>query len=484
MPPYNNPVQSPPTPEKKRRLSHLFGGGKKEDLAPPAMDQKLNHQWSTSTNGGIAADSAYASSDGPSSKRNSRADIQPIENNGRIEGVSQDRSLDVNNRTGEVFDHDTGEVVSTVTTTTTTTTTTVHKGAAAGKKGTTVQVETHRQQQENTQPTHTQHPEIAEAPGDRPRREESLRIAESQRQAQHNVAPPLSDTWQDPRMSPPARNPNRKSTEFADGSSPYKHNFSYPSRTELKNDENPVSPISSPPPPQPSFGFGGGSSSFGGGSSSRPKSTLENLKSAAIGLHGVGETLRGTLNNEVDSRFPRHNAEKAAAAEAKNRSTLDRGNAELARLQASRSHQNPNPVLNDWEQQRDNRSGAPQIPPQHFNQDRAPSRSPRPLGRTGATDSFPPPPPGPPPVPGPATYRPTGDSAFGGPSGFGGPQEKLGGPPEPATTHPAFRPSYEAEDEIHHVQPTFTPESSGTAAPAKKESGFRKLIKRRAVGGS
>lgn len=33
-------------------------------------------------------------------------------------------------------------------------------------------------------------------------------------------------------------------------------------------------------------------------------STLSNLKAAAAGMHGVGETLRGTLNSNIDRRFP------------------------------------------------------------------------------------------------------------------------------------------------------------------------------------
>lgn len=49
-------------------------------------------------------------------------------------------------------------------------------------------------------------------------------------------------------------------------------------------------------------------------------------------MQGVGETLRGTLNNEVDSRFSRHDPDKAAAANAKNRADLERGQREMAKL--------------------------------------------------------------------------------------------------------------------------------------------------------
>ncbi|GIZ37870.1 hypothetical protein CKM354_000130100 [Cercospora kikuchii] len=67
---------------------------------------------------------------------------------------------------------------------------------------------------------------------------------------------------------------------------------------------------------------------------SAPASTFGSLKAAAKGLHGVGETLRGTLNNEIDTRFPRRNAEKAAIANAKNQAALDRGQSEMQGLQA------------------------------------------------------------------------------------------------------------------------------------------------------
>ncbi|KAI5361727.1 hypothetical protein Slin14017_G084600 [Septoria linicola] len=65
---------------------------------------------------------------------------------------------------------------------------------------------------------------------------------------------------------------------------------------------------------------------------SAPTSTFGSLKAAAKGIHGVGETLRGTLNNEIDTRFPRKNAEKAAIANAKNQAALHRGQTEMAGL--------------------------------------------------------------------------------------------------------------------------------------------------------
>ncbi|MCJ1458615.1 hypothetical protein MMC28_008989 [Mycoblastus sanguinarius] len=63
-----------------------------------------------------------------------------------------------------------------------------------------------------------------------------------------------------------------------------RHNFSYPSRT-------------------PPNGAVAGASSTAGQRSQQEPSTLQNLKTAAVGIHGVGETLRGTLNSSVDKRF-------------------------------------------------------------------------------------------------------------------------------------------------------------------------------------
>ena len=46
----------------------------------------------------------------------------------------------------------------------------------------------------------------------------------------------------------------------------------------------------------------------------------------------MGETLRGTLNSEVDQRMPRRDADKAAAVDAKNQATLEAGQREMAGL--------------------------------------------------------------------------------------------------------------------------------------------------------
>ena len=56
-------------------------------------------------------------------------------------------------------------------------------------------------------------------------------------------------------------------------------------------------------------------------------------------LQGVGETLRGTINSEVDSRFGRRNPEKAAMIDAKNQATLEGGQREMAGLRDQRGLQ-------------------------------------------------------------------------------------------------------------------------------------------------
>ncbi|KAK4553325.1 hypothetical protein LTR86_009625 [Recurvomyces mirabilis] len=305
--------------KKKNRISNLFGSkksyegiGGRPDVVSPT---------------GQSADSAYASSD-PSTHRPSPdskyVKTVPIENTGKISGVSRDRHLGLNESTGEVLDTDTGEVVTTVTTTTTTTTTTVHKGKGTDKKETMVQVET-RPGEHNTSA------QIAEAPGDGP----SNRLHPSATEPPRRTTPAPIETQQPHHQSidvgsptSPMRNPNRNSGPYGEPPSPYgKHNFSYPSRSDLKGtaatgEENGYQHHDYSAQPQNNY------------PQSRPSqpSAIESLKAAAIGLHGVGETLRSTLNNEVDSRFPRSNTEKASYANAKNRAEMERGQREMARL--------------------------------------------------------------------------------------------------------------------------------------------------------
>lgn len=258
------------TPQKKSRLSSIFGAkkGKEQDLPPVVASQALRPSTSTASTA-AQPDSAYASSNHPSSKRNSisaanpnaesnsNADVVPVENTGNIEGVGPERNLAYNTSTGQVVDDDTGQVV--VTTTTTTTTTMSTRG---GKKDTKVEVQTQRENQ----------PAIAEAPGDMP----SMSSTTS-----HSPVPPSSggighpplgspithnngapQQYTPPRNNSdyvpvPARNPMRE-REPMDPVSPLRPNFSYPSRTDIREE----------PMPAPA-----------------PKSTFANLKAAAQGLH-------------------------------------------------------------------------------------------------------------------------------------------------------------------------------------------------------
>lgn len=261
------------TPQKKSRLSSIFGAkkSKDQDLAPIGTNHALHPSTSTASSA-PQPDSAYASSNHPSSKRNSvsanpnaesnsHADVVPVENTGSIEGVGPERNLAYNTSTGQVVDDDTGQVV--VTTTTTTTTTMSTRG---GKKDTKVQVQTQRENQ----------PAIAEAPGDMP----SMSSTTS-----HSPVPPPGPSsggiGHPPQLSSPiphnngapqqytpprnnsdyvpvpARNPMRE-REPMDPVSPLRPNFSYPSRTDIREE----------PMPAPA-----------------PKSTFANLKAAAQGLH-------------------------------------------------------------------------------------------------------------------------------------------------------------------------------------------------------
>ncbi|TKA82551.1 hypothetical protein B0A55_02280 [Friedmanniomyces simplex] len=341
--------------KKKNRISAIFGSKKsRED-----MDGRPSLSPAPGANGN-SVDSAYASSDPPSqhtaSTRTSpefrHANMVSIENNGQISGVDGSRHLQLNQNTGEVLDEDTGEVVTTVTTTTTTTTTTVRKGGAAGeKKGTTVQVETrpsHPTVSSQQQPA--AHTHLAEAPGDGPSARIIPDAAPTHLRNRSPVPPALQIGRQQPATepAPPTRNPNRKSREYAPAPngppSPVtpgaqgRHNFSYPARMGTKSTENlPQMPQEqqshySPPQVPPMEPLQQQQSSPPGVQGRSSGGAFENLKAAAVGLHGVGETLRGTLNSEVDNRLSRRNPDKAAAVNAKNRADIERGQQEMARL--------------------------------------------------------------------------------------------------------------------------------------------------------
>lgn len=65
---------------------------------------------------------------------------------------------------------------------------------------------------------------------------------------------------------------------------------------------------------------------------------MQNFDSVLTVTQGVGETLRGTLNSEIDNRIPRRNAEKQAAIRAQNEAVLARGRAEMAGIPHRERH--------------------------------------------------------------------------------------------------------------------------------------------------
>jgi len=442
------------TPQHKRRLSNLFGTKKIKDKdLPPIVanhqvqpststanttnqpDSVANHQLHPSTSTATTTgqpDSAYASSNNPSSKRDSlsnvnsdsrnNADMVPVENNGNIEGVSSERNLAYNTSTGQVVDDDTGQVVVTTTTTTTTTMST-----RTGKKTTHVDVQTQKDGQ----------PVIAEAPGDMPP------MSNMTSHSPAPPAPPEPSTSSSPVVTPmsqpvgtpqpqnnaphradseaypvPARNPMRE-REPMDPVSPLRPNFSYPSRTDIREDPMPQQHIPQQPMPQ---------------QQPAPRSTFANLKAAAQGLHGVGETVRGTLNNEIDTRFPRSNSQKAALANAKNQSVLENGHREMAPLNARRSQYHNG--SHDAQQ-------APPLPSPAASEPVPPHFTPNPL----------------------QTHQ----------------QQQLSTPPPPPPSEFGSYGGNTSSSNMSQVPPSFSPESSGGE---QKRIGLRKLMKRRPVPGS
>lgn len=216
----------------------------------------------------VGGDSAYASSGNAPSLADSK-DTVPVENHGQINGVDGDRHLAMNKSTGQIFDDDTGEAVTVVTTTTTTTTTTTR----GGKKGTTVDVST----QPSDQSTNSS--SVHEAPGDHPGRPEAHNLYGHARP--EATAPSQRTAAPEPIV--PVRNPNRKSRDYearrsgdqawpgfgAYDAPPSPHNFSYPSRSDLRSPEDEHPPQLTPGP----------------AAAPAPKRTLDSLKAAAIGIH-------------------------------------------------------------------------------------------------------------------------------------------------------------------------------------------------------
>ncbi|WPH04148.1 Hypothetical protein R9X50_00703400 [Acrodontium crateriforme] len=292
-------------PKRKSRLSRLLGAGSRK------REEDMSQQERVDANSPF--DSAYGSDLGAPSK----ADIEAFDNHGQIPGVPADRPLVRDKKTGEVVDEESGDVV--ITTVTTTTTTTRMRGGKA------VEV---------TSTTGPPEPSIKQRPSEAPNDEQLA----PQQTYQHNQIPnaksmnvpgpaELSTDGQllNSEVSPvlpsrdspplPTRNPNR----------------STPS-PRLVPDHDITSPVSPVEPRHSGFGHRESVAS----NNSRVSGSFNNLKAAAIGLHGVGETLRGTLNDAVDRRLPRSDSEKAAVVNARNQEAIERGRREMAGLNSFR----------------------------------------------------------------------------------------------------------------------------------------------------
>ena len=90
--------------KKTNRLSRIFGDGRNSNSPAEGSSSHPSRSFD---------DSTYASSE---NDRSSASNVTSVENKGQFDGVNRDRNLAVNNTTGDVFDEDTGDVVSTVTT--------------------------------------------------------------------------------------------------------------------------------------------------------------------------------------------------------------------------------------------------------------------------------------------------------------------------------------------------------------------------------
>ncbi|GAB7361459.1 hypothetical protein MBLNU230_g1515t1 [Neophaeotheca triangularis] len=323
--------------EKKSKLGRIFGSGGSgsEGKEPPKKtDQHISRgdegksQYLRPSQESYH-DSAYGSSES-ANKGASGENIVHVDNTGQIDGVDEDRSLAYNKSTGDVFDEDTGETV--VTTTTTTTTTTTHR--PGGKKELKTEVKTDGGEPVATAASQGNNTGVQELPANpspappmgrgndsppvpvrNPQRRRSMDAAESP------VSPQSQTSPQNQQVMAPAGGPYGHTAQSASQGSAgqaAKTNFSYPHRQE-------------PPPTQPNMATGGPPPEHEAGN----RGTMHNLKAAAMGIHGVGETLRGTLNSESDRHLmPRSNPKKAAAADAKNQAALEKGRTEMAGLRA------------------------------------------------------------------------------------------------------------------------------------------------------
>ena len=103
------------------RFGRLLGGKREKSLERGERSDRPQ----VSTMPTESGTSGYASSDSPSARPttmhdNSTTDIVPAERDSEIADIDKGRNLGLRPTTGEVFDRDTGEMVTVVTTTTTT----------------------------------------------------------------------------------------------------------------------------------------------------------------------------------------------------------------------------------------------------------------------------------------------------------------------------------------------------------------------------
>lgn len=120
-------MNAPAPGQKKHRLSRFLGSNK-------------DQQTETRPHVHSQPDSAYASD-------NTGNDIVQVENDGSIPNTKREQHLALDRGTGEVFDEDTGEVVTVVTTTTTTTTTTTSRPGGQQRQDVQKDVQTTQHQQ-------------------------------------------------------------------------------------------------------------------------------------------------------------------------------------------------------------------------------------------------------------------------------------------------------------------------------------------------
>ncbi|KAK4946365.1 hypothetical protein LTR10_014563 [Elasticomyces elasticus] len=292
----------------------------------------------------LQTDSAYGSSeansaDGPAPARSepprsepmrSDSDMVSAEKGSEIGDIDQNRNLALRPSTGEVFDEDTGEIVTVVTTTTTTTTTTTRK--PGGKPQQDVQKDVRREVQPGPGPNSTGLQEMpAGTIGSEPQSQLQPAITSTSTTQRAPPPAPPSDRLSADMPPVPARSAMRKSQEIP---------RNVPGG--LPGDDMPVSPVDAtyptgrtgmtPPgsPPRANYSYPSRSSNRMADQPVRQnQGTIGDLRAAAKGLHGVGETLRGTLNSTIDSRFPSRDAEKAARIEAHNAAVLEKGRAEM-----------------------------------------------------------------------------------------------------------------------------------------------------------